>query len=83
MAFIRSCMLLASTFILYFNIAAQTVYYPLQASSLLKSTAADAADLLKKQFQAMHLPLNHTASYQLQVSFLFMILPLPVIKLAK
>ena len=48
MAFIRCCMLLASTFILYFNIAAQTVYYPVQASSLLKSTAADAVVLFKK-----------------------------------
>ncbi|MEP6675673.1 MAG: T9SS type A sorting domain-containing protein [Ferruginibacter sp.] len=48
MAFIRSCMLIASTFLLIFNTTAQTVYYPSQASSLLKSTAVDAADLFKK-----------------------------------
>ena len=48
MAFIRCCVLTASTLFLYFNITAQTVYYPLQASSLLKSTAADAVQLFKK-----------------------------------
>ncbi|MEP7163452.1 MAG: DUF4838 domain-containing protein [Ferruginibacter sp.] len=48
MAFIRNCIItpVIMTVILCFNAGAQTIYYPVLSSSLLKATAADAASLL-------------------------------------
>lgn len=49
MAFIRiSYFLAAFTILLFFNAAAQKVYYPANASNVLKATAADMAGLLEK-----------------------------------
>jgi len=49
MAFIRNCVITAViAFCIVFNAGAQTVYYPSQASQLLKSTADDVASLLQK-----------------------------------
>ncbi len=49
MAFIRCCILTAAILSVFCNgTGAQTLYYPVQSSSMLKSTAADAADLFKK-----------------------------------
>ena len=49
MAFIRNCFIAAVTvFCILVNAKAQTVYYPANASQLLKATAQDAAMLLQK-----------------------------------
>ena len=49
MDFIRNCVITAvTTFCIVLNTKAQTVYYPARSSSLLKSTAEDAAMLLQK-----------------------------------
>jgi hypothetical protein len=49
MAFIRNCVITAvMACCIVFNAAAQKVYYPFQASQLLKSTTEDVATLLKK-----------------------------------
>jgi Secretion system C-terminal sorting domain len=49
MAFIRNCIIIAVTaFCILTNAKSQSVYYPAQASQLLKSTAEDAVMLLQK-----------------------------------
>jgi hypothetical protein len=49
MAFIRNCIIIAVTiFCIGINAKAQTIYYPVRASQLLKATAEDAALLLQK-----------------------------------
>lgn len=49
MAFIRCCLFFAATILLTVQLQAQTtVWYPVQASQLLKSTAEDAAMLLQR-----------------------------------
>jgi hypothetical protein len=48
MAFIRNCFVIAVLFFCVLSTKAQTVYYPVQSSQLLKATAEDLAVLLHK-----------------------------------
>jgi hypothetical protein len=48
MAFIRNCMLTVAWVFCMYNTKAQTVYYPVGSSQLLKATATDVAQLLQK-----------------------------------
>ncbi|HMO62277.1 MAG TPA: T9SS type A sorting domain-containing protein [Ferruginibacter sp.] len=51
MVFVRYCLLTAAGLCCMLQSNSQTVYYPAQASSLLKATAADMAMLLQKAVQ--------------------------------
>jgi len=48
MAFIRNCFVIAITMLSVLDTNAQTIGYPLQSSTVLKSTAVDIAQLLQK-----------------------------------
>ena len=54
MAFIRCCVITAVLAFCMFITEAQTVFYPVQSSQLLKATAEDAAMLLQKAMPGTH-----------------------------
>ena len=54
MAFIRNCITAVMVFCITINTKGQTIFYPANASSLLKATAADAAMLLQKAIAGSH-----------------------------
>jgi hypothetical protein len=58
MAFIRNCFVIAVCVLAVLCTRAQTVSYPLVSSQLLKSTAEDAAMLLKKAIPGSHFTLQ-------------------------
>ncbi|MBK7433314.1 MAG: T9SS type A sorting domain-containing protein [Chitinophagaceae bacterium] len=63
MAFIRTWSLTVLLAVAFGNVRAQTVYYPANASQLLKATAADMAQLLNKAMPAGRL--SHTPYTQM------------------
>ena len=64
MAFIRNCFITSVIMVSFcFNTKAQTIYYPVHSSNLLKATALDAAELLGNSISGSNFSVQEYAAF--------------------
>lgn len=73
MAFIRMCILIILSYLLLSDVYAQSVFYPVHSSRLLKSTVQDAAMLFQQAINSSQFSPSNMPQCLQQELYLFMI----------